>query len=146
MTTRRRVREVVLQLLYEEDINPLRSDAHASDFLTTRLLRNKPLVAFGTSLLAGIRQNRKAIDQKIERHAANWSIKRMTTVDRNILRMATFEMLWSNLAPPIAINEAVELAKRYGQKNSSQFVNGILDRLQRDEKQAASSPAHQPSE
>lgn len=132
MTTRRRVREVVLQILFEEDINPVRPEKAASDFLATRLLKNKPLIAFGEGLLAGVRKNRKSIDDSIETHAANWSIKRMTVVDRNILRLATHELLFAKTPAPVAINEAIELAKRYGQKNSSQFVNGILDRLNRD--------------
>jgi transcription antitermination protein NusB len=137
MTTRRRVREVVLQILFEEDINPVRPEKVASEFLSRRLLKNKPLIAFGEGLLAGVRKNCKSIDEVIENHAANWSIKRMTVVDRNILRLAAHELLYAKTPAPVAINEAIELAKRYGQKNSSQFVNGILDRLNRESQQVA---------
>lgn len=132
MTTRRRVREVLLQILYEEDMNPLRSEAAASEFLVRRMRKNKPLIAFGEGLLAGVRQRRREIDDLLGNNAANWSVKRMTVVDRNILRLAAYEMLWENLPPPVAINEAIELAKRYGHENSGQFVNGILDRVKRD--------------
>lgn len=132
MTTRRRVREVVLQILFEEDINPVRKISAASQFLETRMRKNKPLVAFGEGLLAGVRENRKDIDALIGLNAANWSVKRMATVDRNILRLAAFEMRWAGVPGRVVINEAIELAKRYGNHNSGQFVNGILDRILRE--------------
>ncbi len=132
MTTRRRVREVVLQILFEEDINPARKINAASQFLATRMRKNKPLVAFGEGLLSGVRENRKDIDLLIGQNAANWSVKRMATVDRNVLRLATFEMIWAGVPGRVVINEAIELAKRYGNHNSGQFVNGILDRILRE--------------
>lgn len=132
MTTRRRVREVVLQILYEEDINPVRKMSAASLFLETRMRKNKPLVAFGEELLAGVRKNCKEIDGLISQNAANWSVKRMATVDRNVLRLATYEMIWAGVPGRVVINEAIELAKRYGHHNSGQFVNGILDRILRE--------------
>ena len=132
MTTRRRVREVVLQVLYEEDINPARDAGLSSKFLETRMRKNKPLVAFGEELLTGVRKNRKAIDQCIGQNAANWSVKRMATIDRNVLRLATFEIIWAGVPGRVVINEAIELAKRYGHHNSGQFVNGILDRILRE--------------
>lgn len=132
MTTRRRVREIVLQVLYEDDMNSTREESDARGFIELRMRRNKPLVAFGLDLLGGIRQRRKEIDGVISRHASNWSIKRMATIDRNVLRIATFEMTWGGVPGRVAINEAVELAKRYGHHNSGPFVNGILDRILRD--------------
>lgn len=132
MTTRRRAREISLQVLYEEDINPTR-DLHVADaFVEKRLLHNKALVAFAFQLLAGVRSHREAIDIILTRHASNWSVKRMTTIDRNVLRMSTYEMVFGEVPGRVAINEAIELAKRYGSKNSGQFVNGILDRVLRD--------------
>ena len=132
MTTRRRAREVSLQLLYEEDINPLRELSIANDFLAKRMLHNKPLIAFAQALLSGIRDNKDAIDKILTKHASNWSVKRMTTIDRNILRMSTYEMVFGEVPGRVSINEAIELAKRYGSKNSGQFVNGILDRVLRE--------------
>ncbi|MEQ1825511.1 MAG: transcription antitermination factor NusB [Pirellula sp.] len=132
MTTRRRAREIALQVLYEEDINPLRDLAVADEFVAKRMLHNKPLVAFAQQLLAGVRTHRDDLDTMLTGHAANWSIKRMTTIDRNILRMASFEMVYGEVPGRVAINEAIELAKRYGSKNSGQFVNGILDRVLRE--------------
>ena len=132
MTTRRRAREVVLQVLYEEDLNPMRELAIADQFVSKRMLHNKPLVAFAQQLLRGVRIHRDAIDEILTKHAANWSVKRMTTIDRNILRMSTFEMMHGGVPGRVSINEAIEIAKRYGNRNSGQFVNGILDRVLRE--------------
>jgi N utilization substance protein B len=142
MTTRRRAREVSLQVLYEEDIHPLRELSIADEFLAKRMLHNKPLIAFAQELLAGVRKHRDELDKILTKHASNWSVKRMTTIDRNILRMSTYEMVYGNVPGRVSINEAIELAKRYGSKNSGQFVNGILDRVLREhtesKKEAAS--------
>ena len=132
MTTRRRAREVVLQVLYEEDVNPLRDLGVADEFVAKRMLHNKPLIAFAQQLLAGVRTHRDELDETLTKHAANWSIKRMTTIDRNILRMSSYEMMFGEVPGRVSINEAIELAKRYGNRNSGQFVNGILDRVLRD--------------
>jgi N utilization substance protein B len=132
MTTRRRAREVVLQVLYEEDVNPLRDLGVADEFVAKRMLHNKPLIAFAQQLLVGVRTHRDELDAILTRHAANWSVKRMTTIDRNILRMSTQEMVFGDVPGRVSINEAIELAKRYGNKNSGQFVNGILDRVLRE--------------
>jgi N utilization substance protein B len=129
MTTRRRSREIVLQLLYEDDINPERDAKIADEFLVRRLRGNKPLIRFGRDLLSGVLSNRWEIDKKLGGLATNWSLRRMAAIDRNILRMATYE-IWLGPTPgPVAINEAIELAKRYGGRQSGQFVNGILDRV-----------------
>lgn len=97
-------------------------------FIQRRMLANKPLVAFAGELLAGVRANRDKIDKMIGEYAVNWSVKRMSTIDRNILRLATYELMYSEVPDRVAVNEAIELAKRYGQHNSSSFVNGIMDR------------------
>jgi transcription antitermination protein NusB len=128
MTTRRRAREIVLQLLYQDDLNPTRNTATDQPFLQQRLLSNKPLVAFARQLLDGIRSNRDRIDKQLGEFAVNWSVKRMSTIDRNILRLAAYEFMTGDAPQRVVINEAIELAKRYGQQNSSSFVNGILDR------------------
>ncbi len=104
----------------------------ADQFLAKRMLFNKPLIAFATKLLRGVRTHRESIDSILTKHAANWSVKRMTTIDRNILRMSTYEMVHGDVPGRVSINEAIELAKRYGNKNSGQFVNGILDRVLRE--------------
>jgi N utilization substance protein B len=129
MTTRRRAREIVLQVLFEEDLHPMREEADADVFLSRRLLGNPALVEFARNLWKGVREHRLEIDKQIGRNSANWSIKRMATIDRNVLRIATYEMAYGGIPGPVAINEAIEIARRYGGLNSGQFVNGILDRI-----------------
>ncbi len=141
MTTRRRAREVALQVLYEEDINLLREYSVADQFVAKRLLNNKPLIAFASQILYGVREHKSEIDQALAKHAANWSLKRMTTIDRNILRISTYEMLFGDVPGRVSINEAIELAKRYGSRNSGQFVNGILDRILKEKDKPAEESA-----
>jgi len=132
MTTRRRAREVVLQVLYEDDMNPTRDRMLSKQFLEKRMLRNKPLIAFGEELLTGVRTRRNEIDSLVGQYAANWSVKRMSTIDRNVIRLATYEMVFGKVPGRVVINEAIELAKRYGHVNSGSFVNGILDKILRE--------------
>ncbi|RCS41447.1 transcription antitermination factor NusB [Bremerella cremea] len=129
MARRSRAREVVLQILYQEDLNPDADPGLADQFLRARLNQDENLIAFGRYLLVGTREHRKKIDQQLERFADNWSLRRMAATDRNLLRLGGFEILYSNTPARVAINEAVELAKRFGGKHSPQFVNGLLDRI-----------------
>ncbi len=129
MTRRSRAREIVLQVLYQDDLNPP-SEAMASDqFLRRRLNDDEALVAFARSLLSGVRRNREELDQMLAARADNWSLARMAVTDRNVLRLGAYEILYSDTPGRVAINEAVELAKRFGSKQSAQFVNGVLDRF-----------------
>jgi N utilization substance protein B len=132
MIRRSRVREVVLQVLYQDDINPDRDLSVSDQFLRRRLADEADAITFANTLLSGVRRNRSEIDSLLSERAANWRLERMAVTDRNILRLAAFEMLYSDTPDRVVINEAVELAKRFGAKQSSQFVNGILDRLFRD--------------
>lgn len=129
MTTRRRAREIVLQLLYEDDLNPEQDREVADQFLVRRMHGNRPLVVFARNLLTSILNDREAIDKSISSIANNWSLRRMAAIDRNILRLGAFEILHTDTPGRVVINEAIELAKRYGDRQSSQFVNGILDRI-----------------
>lgn len=133
MITRRRAREIVLQLLFEEDLHPTRDHQVAKEFLSKRLHHHEPLVAFAQSLIDGVRTHRSDLDKLLSKHSANWAIQRMATIDRNILRIATFEMLHGNTPGRVAINEAIDIARRYGGLHSGAFVNGILDRILRQE-------------
>jgi N utilization substance protein B len=132
MSRRSRAREVVLQILYEDDLNPSRELAAADQFLCRRLKQDESLIEFARALLSGVRRNRAELDGLLAARAENWSLSRMAVTDRNILRLAAFEMIYTETPDRVAINEAVELAKRYGTGQSSQFVNGVLDRLLRD--------------
>jgi N utilization substance protein B len=134
MPRRSRAREIVLQVLYEDDLNPDRNLAQADQFLRNRLLRDAELVGFAQGLLSGVRRNRPELDKLLTERADNWSLARMAVTDRNVLRLGAFELLYTETPGPVVIDEAIELAKRYGTRQSAQFVNGILDRFQRGRK------------
>lgn len=93
-----------------------------------QLIRNDA-VEFARALLAGVRRNRAAIDEKLQAAAENWSLDRMAATDRNVLRLGAYELLHHDTPERVAIDEAVELAKRFGSAQSGPFVNGILNRL-----------------
>lgn len=126
---------MALQVLFQDDLNPGGNPAQADLFLRARL-KAEELVAFAQSLVAGVRRNRGELDQLLDRTADHWSLGRMAATDRNVLRLGAYEILYSDTPARVAINEAVELAKRFGSGGSAQFVNGILDRFlekQRDQ-------------
>lgn len=128
MSRRNRARQVALQVLYQDDLNPPADPSAGTELLRQRL-RSPELLAFAQGLVAGVRRHRTKLDELIANAAANWSLHRMAATDRNVLRLGAYELLYTDAPPPVAIDEAVELAKRYGSAQSSQFVNGILDRL-----------------
>jgi N utilization substance protein B len=129
MTRRTRGREIALQVLYMQEVNPDVDPAEILRFVQRRL-REPELRAFALRLVDGVKKNRAAIDRNISEVAENWRIDRMADIDRNILRLGAFEILFHAQTPKkVAINEALELAKRYSTSHSSRFVNGILDRL-----------------
>jgi N utilization substance protein B len=134
MSRRSRAREVVLQVLYQDDLNPQRNLVQADQFLQDRLLRNEDLVEFARGLLSGVRRNRPELDKLLAERADNWTLGRMAATDRNILRLGAYELLYTDTPGPVVLDEAIELAKRYGAKQSPQFVNGILDRFVRTKK------------
>ena len=129
MSTRRRAREIVLQLLYEADINGNRDAEDARRFIRSRLQGRKALTEFASALLQGTLQHRDEIDRRLTELATNWTLPRMPVVDRNVLRLGAYEVIHSDTPGRVAVNEAIVLAKRYGDKNSPRFVNGVLDRL-----------------
>ncbi len=135
MPRRSRAREVVLQVLYRFDLNPDRNVVDDESFVAARLHHQEDLVEFAKGLLNGILRNRGELDQMLESKAENWSLSRMAATDRNVLRMGAYEILFTETPGRVAINEAVDLARRFGSRQSSQFVNGILDGfLARDDK------------
>ena len=149
MRKRTRSREFALQILYEIDVAGPSLDDALEDFWLDRsdlALSNsekeaveqdkqEPEIREYTERLArGTLEKLSTIDPTLERYAENWEMGRMACVDRNILRLAAYEMLFIEDIPvKVAINEAVELAKRYGEADSSKFVNGILDRIAKTE-------------
>jgi len=132
MTRRSRAREVALQLLFQRDHNPSVDRAAIEQFARDRL-RQPDLVAFCLSLYDGVVGTLDDIDARLAAAAENWRLARMTTVDRNVLRLGAFELMRAPETPaPVTLHEAIELARRYGSADSSAFVNGILDRLLRE--------------
>jgi N utilization substance protein B len=123
---RRLARELVLQALYEVDISG--HEPHAA--LERRLDEERldaETAAFARTLLQGVLENREQIDAVIERAAPAWPAHQLAPIDRNVLRLAIREFFVDNLTPvSAAINEAIELAKKYGSDSSSKFVNGVL--------------------
>ena len=133
MSRRSRAREVALQLLFEDDVNPRASVDATKRFIADRL-HSPDLEEFCMSLLLGVRRNQHELDAMLGETADNWSLGRMAATDRNVLRLGAYEILHTDTPDRAAINEAVELAKRFGSAHSAQFVNGILDKfLQRKE-------------
>lgn len=139
---RSRAREVVLQVLYQYDLNP-EADADCVEvFLRGRLHDHQEMIAFARSLVGGVMRNRSELDALLASAADNWSLSRMAATDRNILRLGIFEILYTETPGRVVINEAVELAKRFGAKQSAQFVNGVLDRfLPEDQARRGESPS-----
>ena len=132
MSRRRRAREVVMQLLFRDDMNGVGDGSTDQQFLSRRLNRNASLIGFADTILQGVRQNKESIDEKLESTTLNWSLGRMAVTDRNVMRIAAWEILFGETPPRVAINEAIELSKRYGDENSSRFVNGVLDKLMQE--------------
>ena len=129
MKARRRARAVVLQCLYELDY----TDHSFSEAFRNRVAE-QPLAAksqhFSHALGQAVAENRSVLDEIIQELAPEWPIDQIATIDRNILRIAVFELLFEQDTPPkVAINEAVELAKKFGSDSSPRFVNGVLGSL-----------------
>ncbi len=136
-TSRRtRARELAMQMLYQTDLNP---DATADTIrgMIAEELREPGLQEFAWSLFSGVMEWKAQIDRHLEETAANWQLARMAPTDRNILRLGAFELLHTDTPHRVVIDEAVEMAKKFGSMQSFQFVNGILDRLIPAEKRNA---------
>ena len=128
MSRRSRAREVALQVLFQDDLNPGTNPHLAEEFLRARL-GDAELFDLARSLVSGVRRNRAELDALLARTADNWRLERMAATDRNVLRLGAYEIIYADTPDRVAINEAVELAKRFGTAQSAQFVNGILDRF-----------------
>ena len=129
MTKRSKGREVALQVLYQLEQNAGVNPDELRLFVERRL-RDEKVREYAEVLISGVRKHLVEIDGLISQAAENWRIDRMAAIDRNILRIGAFEIIHRTEIPrKVAINEALELAKRYSTAHSSRFVNGVLDRL-----------------
>ena len=154
---RREARERAVQFLFQHEMNPPESlDGTLEEFWTTQRANTHAekqdgatwgqqpelpppttdeaaVQLFAEPLIRGVLEHREKIDAEIQKHAKNWSLQRMAAVDRNVLRLATYEMLFREDIPPIvSINEAVDIAKKFSTHDSGKFVNGILDQVRKE--------------
>ncbi len=129
MRKRSRGREFALQMLYQIDIR----HAECLQIIQEFWQHYQPpaeVKTFAQELVQGTTSHLDEIDPVIKRHADNWELHRMAVIDRNILRLGTYELLYTGDVPPkVCINEAIELAKRFGDADSGKFINGILDAI-----------------
>ncbi len=132
MRKRTHSRELALQALYQFDIRPDVKHEDIEQFLQQNT-SDKKVQQFALQIVVGCRDKLAEIDQTIISVAENWDINRMAVVDRNVLRLAVFELFYlEDIPPKVSINEAVDLAKRFSTASSGAFVNGILDRIKSD--------------
>ena len=133
MGRRRKAREVALQFLYRLDRYSDDDPApHAQEFWARHPVDAETRV-FADALVRGTKQNQAKVDEIIGQYAEHWDLGRMAVVDRNILRLAVYELLWrADVPAKVAINEAIEIAKKFGTGESSRFINGVLDRIHKE--------------
>jgi N utilization substance protein B len=129
MTKRSRAREAAVQLLYQHDFNPQIDRQFVERFIRGRL-RDLETAGFSLALYDGVLSNQDAIDSRLAQATENWRLPRMAAVDRNVLRLGAYELGYTPETPiRVVLDEAIELARRYGSAESPAFVNGILDKL-----------------
>ena len=131
MGTRRKARELAVQLLYQQDL--ARTDpAETIELFWEYFPADLEVREFCTELVLGTLDRLSVIDEFLSEASENWSLNRMSVVDRNILRLATYELLdRPDIPPSVSLNEAIEIAKKYSTPDASVFINGVLDRVKR---------------
>ena len=133
MASRRRARQRALQILFLWDSRRPAADEAIDQYYDTLYSDEKPeRDPFVQALVEGTIQHISEVDALIARHAEHWRMERMPAVDRNILRLAVYEMTRGGTPPPVTIDEALELARKFSNEESVQFVNGVLDAVRRD--------------
>lgn len=140
MGLRRTARECALQILFQSEF---KQGQEANRLIPNAAIEKKMVTgvkAFADQLVEGVRAHQAEIDRIIKQYTEHWSPGRMAIVDRNILRFSIFELLYLEEVPAkVTINEAIEIAKRYGNENSGGFINGILDRVQLNHPKSAAA-------
>ncbi|MFA5689648.1 MAG: transcription antitermination factor NusB [Kiritimatiellales bacterium] len=134
ITGRRLAREWAVQFLFQTEFNPEELDVALPDFWSDP--DKKPAArdrAYVEDVVRGVLEKRRELDRMISRYTDNWDMERLGVLDRNVLRVAVYEMMFRGDIPPVvSINEAVEIAKAYSNRGSGRFVNGVLDRIQKE--------------
>ena len=133
MRLRTKAREIALSLLYQIELSKIDPSSALKNYLK-QYPQKQEVIDFSSLLVEGVRKNMDQLNSLIKKYAKNWEIGRMAVIDRNVLRLACFELLFLDDIPPkVTINEAIELAKRFGDIDSPRFVNGILDKIYKAE-------------
>jgi transcription antitermination factor NusB len=129
MGKRRKARELAVQVLFHLEFNP-GDPEEAFDLICENFEASKSVRPFSKELVVGVWENRQELDELIQGASRNWRVSRMPRLDRSILRLAAYEILYAPGIPPkVSIDEAVEMGKRLGSEDTSSFVNGILDNI-----------------
>ena len=137
MGTRRKSRELALQALFQGELAGQNGLLDFEEFCA-HFQVNKKAIPYAKKLLDGVQEKADMVNQLISKYAENWRLERMSLIDRNILRLAVYEVHYQDDVPiSVAINEAVEIAKRYSTDDSGPFINGILDALAKEETSGA---------
>ncbi len=132
MGKRRFSRELVTQFLYLTEMNEGDWQIQLKNFWETNSCQ-ADVQAFAEDILNNIFDHKEEIDARLEKYSDNWTLSRMAVIDRNLLRLAASELMYSKTVPPkVAIDEAVEIAKKFGSADSPNFINGVLDRILRE--------------
>jgi N utilization substance protein B len=136
MGKRRTARELALKFLYQTEFNSNSPDSELNSFCD-RANVSEEIQNFTQTLIKNIFFHKKEVDELLEKISANWATDRMAVIDKNILRLGICELLFDPTTPPkVVINEAVEIAKKFGTEESPDFINGILDKVFKDSKVA----------
>lgn len=138
MRKRTKARECALKILYAIDITKEDPKQCIDTFWKNHEETEAQVKSFTNGLVLGVCGNRELIDKLISQYTTNWQLNRVAVTDRNILRFATYELLFMEEIPPkVSINEAIDIAKKYGDQDSGKFVNGILDKINKTERKTA---------
>lgn len=134
MRKRTKSREYALQILYAIDITKADPKDCIDGFWEGSDEASDDVKAFAGEIILGVCDRKKEIDSLISKYATNWQLDRMAVIDRNVLRLATYELLFMEDIPPkVSINEAIDIAKKFGGSDSGKFVNGVLDKINKTE-------------
>lgn len=136
MGARRRAREIAVQVLYQMEVNPLGPPEALETFWRTTTV-SEAVKEFVTRIVEGVHEHLEEIDTLIKKHSEHWRLERIDRVDKGILRMGAFELLFCDDIPrKVALNEAIDIGKKFGTEESGAFINGILDKITKTEAQA----------
>lgn len=150
---RRIAREIVVQSLYQiemngvtgdEAVNIVMEEARQDNEIGTDVAELAKIDAFTRELVKGVQDKLETIDQSLVVYLTGWQVDRLSRVDRQILRLAVYEMMFQDVPPKVVINEAIELAKHFGLEENGKFVNGVLGRMLREREENQSRDGDKP--